>query len=45
MAQLVKNQLPMWETWVQSWVGKIPQGMATHSSIIALKNSTDRGTW
>ena len=23
-AQLVKNLPAMWETWVQSWVGKIP---------------------
>ena len=25
VAQLVKNPLAMWETWAQSWVGKIPQ--------------------
>ena len=24
LAQLVKNPPAMWETWVQSWVGKIP---------------------
>ena len=24
MAQLVKNLPAVWETWVQSWVGKIP---------------------
>ena len=24
VAQLVKNPLATWETWVQSWVGKIP---------------------
>ena len=24
MAQLVKNLSAMWETWVDSWVGKIP---------------------
>ena len=26
VAQLVKNPPAMWETWVQSWVGKIPWG-------------------
>ena len=24
VAQLIKNLPAMWETWVQSWVGKIP---------------------
>ena len=24
VAQLVKNLLAMWETWVDPWVGKIP---------------------
>ena len=24
VAQLVKNPLTLWETWVQSWIGKIP---------------------
>ena len=24
VAQMVKNPPAMWETWVQSWVGKIP---------------------
>ena len=37
MAQLVKNPLAMWETWVQSLVWKDPleKGKATHSSILA----------
>ena len=26
VAQLVNNLPAMWETWVQSWVGKIPWG-------------------
>ena len=26
VAQMVKNLLPMWETWVRSLVGKIPGG-------------------
>ena len=24
VAQMVKNSPAMWETWVQSWAGKIP---------------------
>ena len=24
VAQMVENQPEMWETWVQSWIGKIP---------------------
>jgi len=37
VAQLVKNPLAMWETWVQSLVWKDPleKGKATHSSILA----------
>ena len=37
VAQLVKNLPAMWETWVRSWVGKIPleKGKATHSSNLA----------
>lgn len=46
-AQLVKNLLAMQETWVRSLRGEDPaeKGMATHSSILAWKNSMDRGTW
>ena len=36
MAQVIKNLLAMWETWVQSLGHKDPleEGMATHSSIL-----------
>ena len=35
VAQLVKNQPAMWETWVHSlgWVDSLENGTATHSSI------------
>ena len=47
MAQMVKNPLSMWETWIQSLGGKdlLEEGMATHSSILAWKNPMDRGAW
>ena len=37
MAQTVKNQPAIWETWVQSvgWEDSLEKGMATHSSILA----------
>ena len=37
VAQVVKNLLAMWETWVQSlgWEDPLEKGMATHSSILA----------
>ena len=37
MAQLVKNQPAMWETWVRSlsWEGPLENGKAIHSSILA----------
>ena len=37
MAQLVKNPLAMWETWVQSlgWEDPLAKRKATHSSILA----------
>ena len=37
VAQLVKNPLAMWETWVRSlgWEGPLEKGKATHSSILA----------
>ena len=36
VAQMVKNLLAMWETWVQSlsWDDPLEKGMATHSSIL-----------
>ena len=37
VAQLVKNQPAMWETWIQSlgWEDPLEKGKATHSSILA----------
>ena len=44
VAQLVKN-LP--EKWVQSlgWEDPLEKGKASHSSILGLKNSMDKGAW
>ena len=43
VAQLVKDQPAMWETWVQSlgWEDPPEEGMATHSSILAWRIPTD----
>ena len=37
VAQLVKNLLAMWESWVQSlgWEDPLEKGKVTHSSILA----------
>ena len=37
VAQLVKNPLAMWETWVRSlgWEDPVEKGTAIHSSILA----------
>ena len=37
VAQIVKNPLAMWETWVQSlsWEDPLEEGTAIHSSILA----------
>ena len=37
VAQLLKNPLAMWETWVQplGWEDPLEKGKATHSSILA----------
>ena len=45
MAQLVKNMLAMWETWVKSlgWEDALEEGMTTHSSILAWRIPKDRG--
>ena len=47
VAQLVKNLPAVWETWVRSldWEDILEVGMATHSSIFAKRNPTDRGAW
>ena len=36
VAQMVKNLLAMWETWVQSlgWEEPLEEGMAIHSSVL-----------
>ena len=42
------NNLPaMWETWVRSldWEDPLEQSMATHSIVLAWRNSMDRGAW
>ena len=43
VAQLVKNLPTVWETWVQSlgWEVALEKGKATHSSILAWRNSMD----
>ena len=47
MAQMVKNPLAMWETWVQSlgWEEPLEEGMATYSSILVWRILMDRGAW
>ena len=47
VAQLVKNLLAVWETWVWSlgWEDPLEEGMATHSSILAWRIPMDRGVW
>ena len=44
---MVKNPPAMWETWVQSlgWKDLLVEGMAVHSSILALRIPMDRGAW
>ena len=44
---MAKNPPAMWETWVGSlgWEDPLEEGMATHSSILAGRIPTDRGTW
>ena len=47
VAQMVKNQPAMQETWVCS-LGRddtLEKGTATDSSILNLENPMDRGTW
>ena len=47
MTQTVKNLPVMQDSWVQSLNCEDPleEGMASHSSIPALRNPMDRGTW
>ena len=47
VAQMVKNLLAMWETWVRSlgWQDPLEEGMATHPSILTWRIPMDRGAW
>ena len=48
MAQLVKNPLAMWETWVQSVPGlsRFPEGGQGHPlQYSCVENPMDRGAW
>ena len=47
VAQMVKNQPAMWETWARSlgWEDPLEEGMATHSSILAWKIPMNKGAW
>ena len=44
VAQMVKNPLVMWETWVLS-LGWEEEGIATHSNILTWRIPMDRGAW
>ena len=43
VAQLVKNPLAMWETWVRSlgWEDPLEKGKVTHASILAWRQSME----
>ena len=45
VAQMVKNQPAMQETWIQSmgWEDPLEEGMANHSTVLAWRISMDRG--
>ena len=45
VAQMVRNPLAMWETWVLSlgWEDPLEEGMTTHSSILVWRIPMDRG--
>jgi len=47
VAQLVKNPLAMWETWVRSLGREDPleKGMANHSRILTWRIFMDKGAW
>ena len=46
-AQIVKNSLAMWNTWVLSlgWEDPLEEGMVTHSSVLTWRIPMDRGAW
>ena len=47
VAQMVKNLLAMWETWVRSlgWEDALEEGMVAHPSILAWRIPMDREAW
>ena len=47
VAQMVKNPLAMWETWIWSlsWEGPQEESMVTHSGTLAWRIPMDRGAW
>ena len=47
VTQTIKNPPAMQEAWVRSlgWEDLLEEDMATHSSILAWKITTDRGAW
>ena len=47
MVQMVKRLAAMWKTQIRSLGQEDPleEGMATHSSTLALENPMDRGVW
>ena len=45
IAQMVKNLLAMWETWIQSLEDHLEEGMAIHSSLLAWRIPTEKGAW
>ena len=47
VTHLAKNPPAMQETWVQSlgWEDPVAEGMATHSSILALRIPMNQGAW
>ena len=47
VAHTVKNLPAMQETWVGflCWEDPLKEGMATHSSLLALRIPMDRGAW
>ena len=47
VTQTIKNPPAMQEAWVRSlgWEDCLEEDMATHSSILAWKITTDRGAW
>ena len=47
VAQMVKNLLAMWETWVRllGLEDPLEEGMAAHSTILGWRIPMDRGAW